>query len=271
MLAVYIILAVLAVLAVILLYMFLPSFKKHPDLERVGEYIAHRGLHNLSEDAPENSIAAFLEAVRYGYAIEIDIHITADGEVVVFHDNDTKRMCGTDGKIEYMTLPQIKKLRLSGGYQQIPTLAECLSAVDGSVPLLIEFKCDNKNYHKLCTAANEILSKYKGIYLVQSFFPLSMGWYKKNRPDVCRGQLSEHFDGKKHKALSFLLGALLFNYISRPHFVSYNHRDADYLPRRLSSSIGAYPIGWTFRKPEDLEKNKSKFKKYSFEGFLPNK
>ncbi len=269
MLAFMIIAAIALVAAAVYLYLVMPSLKRHPDLDKMCRYIAHRGLHGLEADTPENSLAAFLQAAEKGYAIENDIHITRDGHVVVFHDGDTSRMCGEKLKIEDSTLAELKRLRLAGGSQQIPTLEECLAAVDGRVPLLIEFKCDYKTYEPLCRAANKLLSQYDGIYFVQSFFPPAMGWYRKNRPDVCRGQLSEHFSVGQNKARYFLLSNLMLNYMSRPHFVSFKHGDADYLPRRINTLLGAYPIGWTFRKAEDLKESKDKFNNYIFEGFEP--
>ena len=59
--------------------------------------IAHRGLHG--GDIPENSMPAFERAVDNGYNIELDVHITIDGVVVVFHDDTLTRVCGVDKKI----------------------------------------------------------------------------------------------------------------------------------------------------------------------------
>ena len=169
---VLILLAALAAVSLLLLFLVFPSARRHPAREKLrGRYIAHRGLHDLAENTPENSLAAFRAAAEQGHMIENDIHLTADGEVVVFHDSLLKRMCGVDGRIEQMTLAGLKKCRLQGTDEQIPTLQECLEAVDGRVPLLIEFKCDRTTCKPLCEAANKILSAYKGEYFVQSFYP----------------------------------------------------------------------------------------------------
>ena len=95
MLALYISLGVVAVILALFLFLVFPSLRKHPDLEVLDNlYIAHRGLHGLSENTPENSLEAYKKAVEFGYAIEIDIHLTKDGEVVVFHDDTLNRVCG---------------------------------------------------------------------------------------------------------------------------------------------------------------------------------
>jgi glycerophosphoryl diester phosphodiesterase len=125
---------VLLLAAAIYLYMIKPA--RRVDMTQYGKKFAHRGL--WDQASPENSLAAFQKAVDAGYGIEFDIHKTSDGHVVVFHDDTLTRMCGVDGKIEQMTLAQLRELRLKGTDQQIPTLEELLCLVDGRVPLLVE-------------------------------------------------------------------------------------------------------------------------------------
>lgn len=267
-----ILLAVLLLFAGLILFLIFPAAKKHPDLKKLnGLLIAHRGLHNSSEGIPENSLKAFERALKKGFAIENDIHITADGEVVVFHDHSLKRMCGVDKIIEEMTLAEIKSYTLLDSNEKIPTLRECLELVDGKVPLLIEFKCKNLiNCNNLCETANKILSEYKGKYFVQSFYPFVLKWYRKNRPDILRGQLSEVFKGEK--LYKRLLGNMLFNFISRPHFISYGHHfSKNKIMFKLVKKLGGFPIGWTFRKNETIENAKNGFNAFIFEDFIPKK
>ena len=251
----------------VLLFLIFPATRKHSDRNILkGLYIAHRGLHDIAKGIPENSIPAFREAIKYGFAIENDIHLTKDGQVVVFHDDDMKRMCSLDKKIKDITLEEIKALKLLNTPFTVPTLKECLEVIDGKVPLLIEFKYDG-NSKALCEKANEILSEYSGKYFVQSFYPQNLYWYRKHRKDICRGQLSCSFKGEAfYKKLS---GCLLFNFISRPDFVSYDHRDENHPCRRLVTRLGAFPVGWTFTKQEEIDKNKKHFKAYIFENFIP--
>ncbi|MBL0340609.1 MAG: hypothetical protein IPP71_06645 [Bacteroidetes bacterium] len=102
--------------------------------------IAHRGLHTNDGIIPENSLAAFQKAIDENYLIEIDVHILADNQVIVFHDDNTKRMCGLDKKIRNLTFPEIKSLRLLETHHEIPTLLEVFDLVNGKVPILIELK-----------------------------------------------------------------------------------------------------------------------------------
>lgn len=254
-------------LTALFFFLIFPAVRRHPDRELLkGAKIAHRGLHGLSSDVPENSLRAFQAAVDKGYWIENDIHLTRDGHVVVFHDDTLNRMCGRDGKIEEMTLAELKECRLAGTDQQIPTLQECLDLVDGRVPLLIEFKCPTSQAAPLCEAANRVLENYSGKYCIQSFYPPVLGWYRKHRKDICRGQLATPFYGEAfHRRLA---GALLFNFIGRPDFVSYEHTFYRNIFRRLVVKLGAGSLGWTFRSEKELEARKADFQGYIFEKFL---
>ena len=251
------------------LFLICPAGRKHRDRELLGgKFIAHRGFHNKKEGIPENSLLSFEKAIEKNLPIEIDIHLTRDGKVVVFHDDNTKRMCGIDRKVEEYTLEEIKKLKLLSTDQKIPTLEECLELVDGKVFLLIEFKVVDGNAKELCKAANEILLKYKGKYLIQSFYPQVLHWYRKNRKDICRGQLSGGF--KLKNPAKFLLGKQLLNFIGRPDFISYEHQFAKSYLFRFAIKLGAAPVGWTFRSKQELEQNGEYVETWIFENFDPN-
>lgn len=263
-----ILIAAVAFLALVFVFLTAPAPRKHADRKILrGLFIAHRGLHDILPETPENSIAAFRAAVEKGIAIENDIHLTRDGEVVVFHDDDLYRMCGVHGRPEDMTLAELKELRLENTDQQIPTLRECLDVVDGRVPLLIEFKCKSGSGAPLCRAADRILSVYKGKYFIQSFYPMVLLWYRKHRGDICRGQLSTRFKGDT--LIMQMLGCLLFNFLSRPDFVSYEFTYAKSFGRKFCKLIGAFPVGWTFRNQDDVDNSRREFDTYIFEGFLP--
>ena len=56
--------------------------------------IAHRGVHNQEKGIIENTLEAFQKAIEKNYNIELDLHCTKDGEVIVFHDDNLKRITG---------------------------------------------------------------------------------------------------------------------------------------------------------------------------------
>lgn len=269
----WILVTVVIVLLAIYLFLIFPAGRRHPDRVLMrGMYVAHRGLHSEEAAIPENSLKAFSVAKQLGFCIEIDIHLTKDGKVVVFHDDNTARVCGEELSIAEATLEQLRALRLSGTDEQIPTLEEVLALVDGEVPLLIEFKAKQKTCTALCAAADKILSGYKGKYLVQSFYPPVLGWYRKHHKDICRGQLATDFARQKGNTFEkWLAGWLLFNWIGRPDFISYDHRYTSSFGRSLCASLGAHSVCWTLRSEEQLAAVKSYYSTYIFEDFLPEK
>lgn len=151
---------------------------------------AHRGLSD--KNAPENSIAAFRRAVDAGLGIELDVRLTKDRIPVVFHDKTLRRMCSDPRKISALTLEELKKLRLSGTGQTIPTLAEALEAIDGRVPLLVETKLPKRHiwFHTLERMMLPILRSYSGELLLQSFNKYSMRFIKRKLPEIQCGILS---------------------------------------------------------------------------------
>ena len=133
--------AVVAVLAAGYFFSILPATSRRQECLKFAEWnYAHRGLWNAAEGVPENSLPAFARAAEQGYAIELDIQITKDGRIVVFHDDTMKRMCGNEGKISDYTYEELQQFHLGDSTEKIPLLREVLQTVDGRVPLLIEIK-----------------------------------------------------------------------------------------------------------------------------------
>lgn len=139
---------------------------------------------------PENSLPAFRAAAEAGYAVEMDVHLTADDRLVVFHDDTLERMCGVQGVIDDFTLAELRALRLGKTECVIPTFAEALEALGGRVPLLLEVKRGHDN-RRLCALTLEALRTYTGPYCVESFDPTIVAWFRRNAPDILRGQLSQ--------------------------------------------------------------------------------
>ena len=213
---------------------------------------AHRGLHN--EEIPENSVEAFALAVEKGYGIELDVRVSSDGELMVFHDETLDRMTAESGKFDERTAEELKKIKLRGTESTIPTFCEVLKLVDGKIPLLVEIKEFNGSY-KATEKCAEILKEYKGPFIVESFNPLALGKLKKLAPEFMRGFLSQNFaDTKEHKgAKYFILKNMLFNFVCRPDFIAYRH--SDYNVRALKFIKKHFKktplIAWTVENGED--------------------
>lgn len=180
-----------------------------------GKLIAHRGIFNENEII-ENTIEAFQKAIELGYPIELDVHVVKDKQVIVFHDNNLKRMAGKNVKIKDCTYEQLKKLVKFS----IPTLEEVLTLIQNKVPILIELKYDQK-VGVLERELVKQLDKYQGEFAVQSFHPLSIYWFRKNRKHYIRGQLVT-----VHHAIlkKLFLQSMFFNFLTKPDFISC-HKD----------------------------------------------
>lgn len=185
-----------------------------------GVNYAHRGLHTKDKSIPENSIAAFTAAIDEGYGIELDIQLSKDGEVVVFHDDELMRVCGVSGRVDDYTYEELCSFRLLGTEQKIPLLWDVIDLVAGKIPLVIELKTGPRN-KELCTAAWRVLRTYDGDFCIESFDPRIVRWWKKNVPGVLRGQLAatpKHLD---QGAAGYLIGWGLSHFLGRPQFIAY--------------------------------------------------
>ena len=106
----------------------------------LGMNFAHRGLHSRDKSVPENSIAAFRLAARAGYGVELDVHLSRDGQVVVFHDDTLERVCGVSGQVEDYTFQELQQFRLCGTEERIPLLSDVLGVIRGRGPIILELK-----------------------------------------------------------------------------------------------------------------------------------
>ena len=227
--------------------------------------IAHRGLHN--ENLPENSLGAFENAIKNNYPIELDVRIIADGTLVVFHDEDLKRVCGLDRYSNTLTKHDLPNCKLLNTSYVIPTFDEVLNLVNGQVPLLIEIK-QNGKINELESKLYEKLKDYKGEFAIESFNPFSLEWFKINAPHIMRGQLSSFFKGVKLSyAKKYFLKHLKIEKISKPHFIAY---DIDNLPNRYVRKYKHLPLlAWTVKSQQQYIKAVQVSDNVIFEGFEP--
>lgn len=268
---------IIASAAVILVLFYLMSIM--PNTKRSDELapfenvlIAHRGLHG--EGVPENSLLAFGRAVTAGYGIELDVQITADGRVVVFHDKTLERVCGDKRKMNALTYAELQKLRLMGTDERIPLLSEVLEMIGGKVPIIIEIKPRGSS-RGLMPSLDKVLKGYNGIYCVQSFNIAPLIWYRKNRPEILRGQLSTKYHRDKLGVpfpASFILTNLMMNFATDPDFISYNFRHENQFSFRLCRKLyRSRNAAWTIRSQSELDSLSDDFSIIIFDSFIPKK
>jgi glycerophosphoryl diester phosphodiesterase len=256
---------------VFLIYIFLVATKNRKEMDKFKScYYAHRGLHNA--ERAENSMSAFKAAVDAGYGIELDIRLSKDGKLVVFHDDTLNRVCGREGKVIDFTADELATFSLCGTADGIPLFSDVLALIDGKIPLLVEIKEDAGD-SSVSLAACEMLRGYKGDFIVESFNPVTMRVVKKNMPEVCRGILSRRYlESEEFKGPLYLaLQALLLNCVCRPAFIAYNHKDASALSLRFCRRfLGSATIAWTVRSAEEEhEARKAGFDGIIFENYIP--
>lgn len=237
-----------------------------------GRMFAHRGLFAKAQDVPENSLAAFSRAVEAGYGIELDVQITSDGALVVFHDGTLERACGVPGGIAARTLDEVRALRLFGTGEGIPLFADVLSLVDGRVPLIVELKPFG-DWRLLCQETAALLHAYPGDACIESFDPFLVRWFMQNAPAVMRGQLSEAYRFS-HRNIPWyqavLMSRLLSNAFTRPHFIAYR-LGPKCLSARLCERLGAMRVVWTVHEGDDLPRIQSENDAIIFEHFTPER
>ncbi len=232
-----------------------------------GANIAHRGLHNQDKSIPENSIAAFTAAIDAGYGIELDVRLSKDGDVVVFHDDDLNRACGSPLLVDECTTEQLKEFSLFGTSQRIPLLSEVLELTSGEVPLLIELKKGPQN-ERLCRNTWRILRQYDGDVCIESFDPRIVRWYKKNVPGLLRGQLAALPKDLNSGFAGTLVGLGLTNVLSRPHFIAYQK---GYLPLTIRfARLFAMRVLWTARPTDPIELYQAENDAIIFEWYQPD-
>ena len=262
------IILVFACMGILFLYFFATAGKPaHSWLKEY--YYAHRGLH--SPEVPENSIPAFERAIRAGYAIELDVHRSKDGVLMVFHDDDLERMTGASGRIEDLTLAELACLRLAETKEGIPTFDQVLQIVDGKAPLLIELK-NTGRAGQLEIDVYERLKYYRGHFAIQSFSPYSVRWYYKNAPEIPRGQLSATFEEGAEAIPAWQrwgLRHLITNAMCRPNFINYEKSGVrQHIVKRLRKN-GVSVFAWTVRSEEEWNSVQPYIDSLVFEQFEP--
>ena len=253
------------------LYIFLIAPGKALGVKRYkGARFAHRGLHD--ETKAENSMSAFRAAVDAGFGIELDVRLSKDGELVVFHDDTLDRVCGISGRVDEFTADELSGMRLSGTDDGVPRFSDVLSLVSGRAPLLVEIK-EDAGCSLVSAKCAEVLKNYDGALLVESFNPLSLKNSKKILKNIPHGVLShKYYDYEQYrKPLYFLLQTLIMNFLCRPAFVAYDHRHFKCLSLRILRKLfGVTTFAWTIRsEEEEKEAYKHGFDGVIFENYIP--
>jgi glycerophosphoryl diester phosphodiesterase len=226
--------------------------------------IAHRGLHDMNKSVWENTLSAFRRAVDGNFAIECDVHLSADGVPVVIHDGDLKRLAGVDGFVWQKTAAEFSALRIGRTGDHPPSLEELLHLVDGRVPLVIELKGIPGHDAGLAAAVGRQLRRYKGKAAIMSFDHWLIRDFERDAPGIPAGLTalgdSQH-DIEAH--FSMLAHNISFASYCLAHMPN---RFVSFIRERLDMPV----ISWTIRDAAAVAKNNALADQITFEGFDPD-
>ena len=241
---------IIVLIVVFLLYLLSVKPRNRKISKNLLVNYAHRGL--WGKNIPENSLSAFKNAVENGFGIELDVQLSKDNSVMVFHDYSLKRMTGAEGYLSDYTKDELKEFFLNNTEEKIPTLDEVLKIADGKIPLLIELKGENFD-SSLCQKLAEILKDYKGEYCVESFNPLLIRNIKKYLHDVICGQLYTNvIKEKKVSLLNLILTMMSFNFLAKPDFIAYDKKVRRSLPVKITTGFFKSPkFVWTIKDDDE--------------------
>ena len=166
--------------------------------------IAHRGIH---EKYQENTLLSIKEAIKRNYTVELDVRMTKDQQLIIYHDDTLKRIYNTNKKISQLTKKDLKN------YPDIPYLKDVLTFISGSVPILLEIKWDSR-IKILIKKLVEELSDYPYPYAMMSFYLVPLYLLRKEN---------------KTYPLGLLLNRFLPNYFPLHFFLKFNPFHLDFL------------------------------------------
>jgi glycerophosphoryl diester phosphodiesterase len=200
----------------------------------------------------ENTLAAFEAAAQAGYAIELDVRASADGEAFVFHDVRLERLTKGSGLVAAQSGAALKALA-------IPTLADVLALVRGRVPLFIEVKAEGKPDPRLLARLRHLLRVYGGPKAILSFSPRILGWFARHAPEIPRGLNVAHAKG-------LLTAARL-----APHFIGYDIRALPLPGAGAARGLRVPILAWTVRDKKTWSTARAYADNIIFEGIRPER
>lgn len=242
-------------------------------------YVAHRGLHDEKNGIVENTLPAFAAAVEKGYNIELDVQLTRDGKLVVFHDDNLERVTGVKkfvDEIDYEDLKQnVRFLANPDPSVYVPLFSEVLELCRKKVGIMIEIKKKSNAFYdyKVERALRRELKGYDGDFIVKSFNPYSVDYFRRVEPSYRRGFLCCVPDLKHYYNLAVAEKAeeILFDEDKRVEFFDYAVWNMDEKPlfKRVKEDGKLKVIVWTVARQETADRYAPYYDNMIFENFIP--
>ncbi len=236
--------------------------------------IAHRGLHDLSRGVVENTASAFAAAMVEKYGIECDLQLSGDGEAMVHHDDALGRLNEGSGRLDAMTVHDLKRAPFHNTPDRMMTLSELCHLVSGRVPLLIELKSRHDGNRELAARTAQVLADYAGPAAVMSFDPAQVRAMRELLPGRPRGLVAERRSSgpRQHSAAAETRRALAYlreGVQSRPQFIAYAVKDLPATLPLAAHMLGLPVLTWTVRSDDDRQRAARWADQIIFEGFRP--
>ena len=266
---------ILLALSIFYLYLIFPKTNRKDRMRPYEQvYIAHRGLFN-NKDVPENSLTAFKKAVEKGYGIELDVQLTTDDKLVIFHDESLERMTGIKKRLIDCDFNELQQYSLLDTDEKIPLFSEVLKVLRKDTPLVVEIKPEGRCI-ETAKRTVELLKDYDGLYNMESFNPMVIAFLRRRYPQIIRGQLAYDSLKDPHNRqnffIKFITTYLMMNFLSRPDYIAYDCTSTDNLSFRLCSKLfKGECVAWTIKSQKELEEKKEYYQCFIFDSFIPEK
>ena len=218
--------------------------------------IAHRGLHDPAKGLAENSIGAAEAASAGGFAIECDVQLSRDGEAMVFHDDNLRRLTRARGPLVQRSVGELQAIPLRVGGETMPTLPQFLARIASRTPLICELKSNFDGDMRLAERVAEIARLYAGPLALKSFDPAPIAHLRARYDAIAPlGIVAEaNYKGWYWRALSAdqKRGCAAFSHYpeTRPDFLSWRVDDLPHSTPFLLRTLAGLPVmAWTVRTP----------------------
>ena len=252
----------------------MPAFRGMAGLDwLIARPIAHRGLHDASASIIENTQSAIQTAVAAGYAVEVDLQVTADGDAVVHHDPVLGRVADGRGRIDALTVAELKRVPFRATADRMLTIGDLCDLLGGRATLVLELKSHFDRDPRLVSRIGEVLAAYPGPAAVMSFDPWQIGMLRALAPVLPRGMVaqrrhrdSERDGGGRNHGPAYLCRAAA----AGPQFIAYAVNDLPAAAPLLLRHVLRLPLlAWTVRNAAQRQLAQRWADQMIFEGFRP--
>lgn len=235
--------------------------------------IAHRGLHDAPAGIIENTPSAVQAAIAAGYAVEVDLQVTADGDAMVHHDEVLGRVTDGRARIDAFTAAELKRVAFRATADRMLTIGELCDLVCGRATLVLELKSHCDRDPRLVSRIARVLAAYAGPVAAMSFDPWQVETLRTLAPAVPRGMVaerrhrgSERDGGGPNRGLAYLRRAVA----AGPQFLAYAVDDLPAAAPLLLRHVLRLPLlAWTVRNAKERQLAQRWADQMIFEGFRP--